>query len=160
MWACMHGCGVCMLHTPSSNAICCIHVRPQLYGLLLLYLSHRIAVTRHPPVYGITYAFSQGILFFLFAVIFRFGAFLANLPVDHLVYEPFADVFRVFFAIIFGAFAIGEAFAFAPNYSKAKISANRIFFLLNRVPVIDNYSEDGEKLVSLSMLKCLNLTHN
>ena len=106
-------------------------------------------MTRHPPVYGITYGFSQGLLFFMFAVIFRFGAFLVNLPTDHLVHEPFDDVFLVFFAIIFGAFAIGQASAFAPNYSKAKISANRIFFLLDRVPVIDNYSEDGEKLVNL-----------
>ena len=84
----------------------------------------------------------------MFAVVFRFGAFLINLPQDHLVHEPFEDVFRVFFAIIFGAFAIGQASAFAPNYSKAKLSANRIFFLLDRQPVIDNYSEDGEKLVS------------
>ena len=108
----------------------------------------RRAVTIHPPVYGITYGFSQGLLFFMFAVVFRFGAFLINLPQDHLVHEPFEDVFRVFFAIIFGAFAIGQASAFAPNYSKAKLSANRIFFLLDRQPVIDNYSEDGEKLVS------------
>ena len=109
---------------------------------------YRRAVSIHPPVYGITYGFSQGIIFFLFAIIFRFGAFLTDLPTDHLLYEPFSDVFRVFFAIIFGAFAIGQASAFAPNYSKAKISANRIFFLLDRKPIIDNYSEDGEKLVS------------
>ena len=84
----------------------------------------------------------------MFAIVFRFGAFLINLPQDHFLNESFEDVFRVFFAIIFGAFAIGQASAFAPNYSKAKISANRIFFLLDRQPVIDNYSEDGEKLVS------------
>ena len=115
-------------------------------------------MTRHPPVYGITYGFSQGLLFFMFAIIFRFGAFLVNLPTDHLLHEPFDEVFLVFFAIIFGAFAIGQASAFAPNYSKAKISANRIFFLLDRVPVIDNYSEDGEKLVSILHMHVLYCT--
>ena len=118
-------------------------------NVFILTSSYRVAVTRHPPVYGLTYGFSQGLLFFMFAIIFRFGAFLVNLPTDHLLHEPFDEVFLVFFAIIFGAFAIGQASAFAPNYSKAKISANRIFFLLDRVPVIDNYSEDGEKLVGM-----------
>ena len=43
---------------------------------------------------------------------------------------------------------MGQAGAFAPNYAKAKISANRIFALLDRRPAIDSYSEDGSKLVS------------
>ena len=38
--------------------------------------------------------------------------------------------------------------AFAPNYAKAKQSANRIFALLDREPVVDGYSEDGLKPVS------------
>ena len=51
----------------------------------------------------------------------------------------------VFFALVFGAAGAGQAGAFAPNYAKAKLSASRIFFLLDREPVIDSYSEDGEE---------------
>ena len=79
---------------------------------------------------------------------FRFGAFLVDLPDDHFLHLEFFDVFRVFMAIVFGAFSVGQASAFAPNYAKAKTSAKRIFFLLDRVPLIDNYSKEGEKLVS------------
>lgn len=85
----------------------------------------------------------------MFALIYRFGAFLVTLPEDHVLNETFTDVFTVSIVIIFGTIAIAQASAFAPNYAKAKISANRIFFLLDRQPVIDNYSEDGEKLVSI-----------
>ena len=69
-------------------------------------------------------------------------------PTDHIAYIPFFDMFRVFIAIVFGGAAIGQASAFAPNFAKAKLSANRIFFMLDRKPLIDNYSEDGDKPVS------------
>ena len=59
------------------------------------------------------------------------------------------DIFRSLFAVVFGAMAIGQASAFAPNYTKAKLSSKRIFALLNREPEIDNYSEEGQKIVSL-----------
>ena len=55
------------------------------------------------------------------------------------------SVCRVFNALIFGAVAAGQAGAFAPNYAKARVSANRIFALLNRIPAIDSYSPEGEK---------------
>lgn len=42
----------------------------------------------------------------------------------------------------------GQIAGFAPNYIKAKISAARIFALLDRVPLIDSYSTEGEKIVS------------
>ena len=87
-------------------------------------------------------------MIFIFAIVFRFGAFLVTLPDDHVLHEEFIDILTVSIVIIFGTFTIGEASAIAPNYAKAKVSANRIFFLLDRQPVIDNYSEDGEKLVS------------
>ena len=67
---------------------------------------------------------------------------------NHFAYVPFFDVFRVFIAIVFGGAAIAQASAFAPDFTKAKLSANRIFFMLDRQPLIDNYSEDGETLVS------------
>ena len=98
-------------------------------------------------MYGVTYAFSQCVIFFMYAIVFRFGAFLILLPDGNVAQTSFNDLFVVFFALVFGATGAGQAGAFAPNYAKAKISASRIFFLLDREPKIDSYSEDGEKLV-------------
>ena len=106
-------------------------------------------MTVNPQVYALTYGLSPALIFFMFALIYRFGAFLVTLPDGHVLQESFIDVFTVSIVIIFGTLAIAQASAFAPNYAKAKISANRIFFLLDRQPVIDNYSEEGEKLVSI-----------
>lgn len=50
-------------------------------------------------------------------------------------------------AVMFGAMAIGEANAFAPNYAKAKVSASHLLMLINLKPAIDNLSEEGEALV-------------
>ena len=55
---------------------------------------------------------------------------------------------RVFSAIVFGAMSVGQASQFAPDYSKAKVAAGRMFGLFDRVPPIDSYSEDGDKPVS------------
>lgn len=56
--------------------------------------------------------------------------------------------YRVFSAIVFGAMALGQAASFAPDYGKGKAAAARIFQLVDRVPEIDTYSEEGSKLVS------------
>lgn len=61
--------------------------------------------------------------------------------------------FRVFSAIVFGAMALGQASAFAPDYTKAKLAANRIFYLLDSQPSIDSSSDDGEKLVSFCFIE-------
>ena len=86
----------------------------------------------------------------MYGVVFRFGAFLVTQPVGSILHVEFNDVFRVFFALVFGALAVGQAGSFAPDYKKAKLSANRIFELLDRKPVIDGESEEGSKLVSSS----------
>ena len=82
-------------------------------------------------------------------IAFRFGAFLVTLDEGHILHVEFQDVFRVLFALVFGALAVGQASAFAPNYTKAKLSTYRIFSLLDRKPIIDNYSTDGKELVRL-----------
>ena len=102
----------------------------------------------HSVVYGLTYGFSQGFIFVMYGVVFRFGAFLIEQPVGTILHVEFNNVFRVFFALVFGALAVGQAGSFAPDYNKAKLSANRIFELLDRKPIIDGESEEGSKLVS------------
>ena len=42
----------------------------------------------------------------------------------------------------------GRISTFLPNYSKATLSARRIFKLLDTVPQIDNYSTEGLEPVS------------
>ena len=99
-------------------------------------------------MYGFTYGFSQGVLFFGYIIAFRFGALLVSLPPDHILYSPFNDIFVVFLALVFGAMTSGQAGDFAPNYAKARLSANQIFALLNRVPTTSVYfSDEGTKLV-------------
>jgi len=56
--------------------------------------------------------------------------------------------YRAFGAIIFGAMAVGQAGQFAPDYGEAKAAAAKIFALLDRQPLIDSYSTQGEKPVS------------
>ena len=55
---------------------------------------------------------------------------------------------RVFSAIAFGAMAAGQATQFAPDYTKGKLGAARLFQLFDRVPEIDNFSTEGSKPVS------------
>ncbi|PKU39490.1 multidrug resistance protein 1-like [Limosa lapponica baueri] len=44
------------------------------------------------------------------------------------------------------AMNVGQSASLAPDYGKARMSAQRIFQLLDRKPLIDSYSEEGEKL--------------
>lgn len=98
-------------------------------------------------VYGATYGFSQGVVFFAFILTFGFGAYQLMQPSDHVAHSNVKNIFIAFMAVIFGAYGIGQASSFAPNYTKAKLSADRIYALLDREPEIDGYSEDGLQLV-------------
>lgn len=56
----------------------------------------------------------------------------------------------VFAAVVFTALSLGRASSFAPDASKAQLSASRILTLLDRVPLIDTKSTEGQKLVSVN----------
>lgn len=47
---------------------------------------------------------------------------------------------------------VGQSASMAPDYGKARMSAQRIFQLLDRKPLIDSYSEQGEKLVRVGSI--------
>ncbi|XP_078466381.1 ATP-dependent translocase ABCB1-like isoform X1 [Lampetra planeri] len=93
---------------------------------------------RRGYLFSVTFGFTQGILCFAYAAVFRLGGFLV--AQGELTFQ---DVYKVFGAIIFGAMAVGQAMAMAPNYGRAKVSAARILALLRREMAIDSYSEGG-----------------
>uniref|UniRef100_A0A8C0I8D5 ABC-type xenobiotic transporter n=1 Tax=Bubo bubo TaxID=30461 RepID=A0A8C0I8D5_BUBBB len=91
--------------------------------------------------YGFTYGVAQCANYFVNAAVFRFGAWL----IAHCL-SNFENVFIVFSSVIFAAINVGQSASLAPDYGKARMSAERIFQLLDRKPLIDSYSEEGEKL--------------
>ncbi|NXA85396.1 MDR1 protein, partial [Melanocharis versteri] len=96
---------------------------------------------RKAPFYGFTYGIAQSSEYFINAAVFRFGAWLiANCLTN------FENVFIVFSSVLFAAMNVGQSASLAPDYGKARMSAQRIFQLLDRKPLIDSYSEQGEKL--------------
>ncbi len=49
-------------------------------------------------------------------------------------------------ALILGTMMVGQASAFAPNYTKAMIAAARVFNLIDRKPEIDSAAGSGLRL--------------
>ncbi|XP_077979292.1 ATP-dependent translocase ABCB1-like [Glandiceps talaboti] len=105
----------------------------------LLYPPHKASLKK-AHIFGLTFGFAQCMVFLVHAVAFRFGAWMIEL--NRMTFE---EVFLVFSCIAFGAMALGQASAFAPDAAKAKLAANNIFFLLDREPEIDSSSPDGLK---------------
>ncbi|XP_014242218.1 multidrug resistance protein 1-like isoform X2 [Cimex lectularius] len=54
------------------------------------------------------------------------------------------SVFTVFFSVMTGAFTIGNALPFVNTVSTAIGSASTIFNIIDRIPPIDSYSQDGK----------------
>ncbi|XP_054420503.1 ATP-binding cassette sub-family B member 5 [Pteronotus mesoamericanus] len=91
-------------------------------------------------IIGSCYAFSHAFVYFAYAVGFRFGVYL--IQAGRMTPE---GMFIVFTAIAYGAMAIGETLALAPEYSRAKSGAAHLFALLEKKPTIDSCSQEGKK---------------
>ena len=90
------------------------------------------------------YASSQAFVFLCTALGFWYGGtLLGNGEISELHF------FICFSAIIFGAQSAGTIFSFAPDMGKAKQAANELKTLFDRVPAIDPWSQDGERLSNM-----------
>ncbi|EXK41726.1 ATP-binding cassette, subfamily B (MDR/TAP), member 1 [Fusarium oxysporum f. sp. melonis 26406] len=87
------------------------------------------------------YAASQSLLFACFAVGFYYGGTLiAKFELSMFQF------FLCFMAIIFGAQSAGTIFSFAPDMGKAHHAAGELKKLFDRQPVVDTWSDTGERL--------------
>ena len=87
------------------------------------------------------YASSQAFVFLCTALGFWYGGrLLGEGQISELHF------FICFSAIIFGAQSAGTIFSFAPDMGKAKQAAKGLKTLFDRVPAIDSWSPDGERL--------------
>ena len=87
------------------------------------------------------YASSQSFVFLCTALGFWYGGrLLANREITELHF------FICFSAVIFGAQSAGTIFSFAPDMGKAKQAAKELKILFDRVPAIDSWSQDGQRV--------------
>lgn len=87
------------------------------------------------------YASSQSLIFLCNALGFWYGGTL----IARGEYTMF-QFFVCFSAVIFGAQSAGTIFSFAPDMGKAKHAAAQLKTLFDRVPEIDSWSTEGEKV--------------
>ncbi|ULU10527.1 hypothetical protein L3Y34_014663 [Caenorhabditis briggsae] len=93
---------------------------------------------KHAHTYGAVFAFSQSLIFFMYAVAFYLGSIFVN---QHSM-QPI-DVYRVFFAISFCGQMIGNTTSFIPDVVKARLAASLLFYLIEHPTPIDSLSEAG-----------------
>lgn len=91
-------------------------------------------------VYGLCFGFAQCVVFIANSVSYRYGGYLVDVEGLH-----YSFVFRVISSIVTSGTALGRASSYTPDYAKAKISAARFFKLVDRVPKICVYKDEGEK---------------
>ncbi|KAF5020680.1 hypothetical protein F66182_7294 [Fusarium sp. NRRL 66182] len=90
---------------------------------------------------SLLYAASQSLVFACFALGFWYGGTL----IGKLEYSMF-QFFLCFSSIVFSAQSAGTVFSFAPDMGKAHQAAEELKTLFDRQPLVDTWSESGERL--------------
>ncbi|CAB3408101.1 unnamed protein product [Caenorhabditis bovis] len=93
---------------------------------------------RHAQTYGVVFAFSQSLIFFMYAVAFWLGSIFVN----NGQMQPI-DVYRVFFAISFCGQMVGNLSSFIPDVVKARLAASLLFYLIEHPTQINSLSKAG-----------------
>ncbi|KAG5760727.1 hypothetical protein H9Q69_013400 [Fusarium xylarioides] len=93
---------------------------------------------------SLLYTASQSLVFACFALGFWYGGTL----IGRLEYTMF-QFFLCFMAVIFGTQSAGTIFSLAPDMGKAHHAAGELKKLFDRQPVIDTWSDSGERLLEV-----------
>ncbi|KAF0561083.1 P-loop containing nucleoside triphosphate hydrolase protein [Gigaspora margarita] len=88
-----------------------------------------------------TFAFANSISFLVNALAFWYGS---KLFMDNEY--NLQKMFTIYAAIIMGSASVGRAFAHAPDIAKARSASTTIISLLERIPIIDTWSQSGVKV--------------
>ncbi|GMT27394.1 hypothetical protein PFISCL1PPCAC_18691, partial [Pristionchus fissidentatus] len=106
--------------------------------------------------YGGVFAFSQSLIFFMYALAFWLGSGF----VENGSMQP-TDVYRVFFAIAFCGQMVGNISSFIPDVVKSRLAASLLFHLIEHETEIDSLSEDGirKELTGEISLRNLHFTY-
>ncbi|CBY12477.1 unnamed protein product [Oikopleura dioica] len=94
-------------------------------------------------IYGILYGASLGVMFFMFAGLFRFSMYLIDAGIIDI--NRTSDIFRVLTALVFAAETAGQSAGMAPDYGQAVLAARRVVKLLQYPTIIDPASREGER---------------
>lgn len=90
--------------------------------------------------FAIIYAVSQAVIYVMYSVSFRYGAYLVEIGDMSAT-----NIYRVFFALAFCAASVGQTLACLQDYSRAKNAASLIFQLIRIKSEIDPLSNTGSK---------------
>ncbi|KAF0471042.1 multidrug resistance protein MDR [Gigaspora margarita] len=93
---------------------------------------------------SIPFAFANCVFFLIVALAFWYGSILFINDEYEL-----KKMFTVYNAIVMGSAFTGYFFAYAPDMVKAKFASNYIMSLLERVPNIDIWCQDGKKIKTI-----------
>ncbi|VAH78687.1 unnamed protein product [Triticum turgidum subsp. durum] len=94
---------------------------------------------------GLGFGFSLLVLYLTYALCFYVGAKFVRQGKT-----TFADVFKVFFALVLAAVGVSQASALASNATKARHSAISVFSILDRKSKIDTSSDEGLMLANVT----------
>ncbi|KAI0989395.1 hypothetical protein GJ496_009361 [Pomphorhynchus laevis] len=87
---------------------------------------------------GFLFGFSQGSVFFAIAATYYAGSIFIDKG-----YMTSEDLMLVFGTLLFGAMAVGQSQAMAPDFGKALDAAKKIYAVLETKTLIDSRSEEG-----------------
>ncbi|CAF1014116.1 unnamed protein product [Rotaria sordida] len=105
-----------------------------------LEIPYRSSIKR-AHLFGLFFALTNSVMYFSLAALFKLGAYLVEKNTI-----SFEALLLCFNCIVFGAQSVGQTASMSPDYTKAIDSAEKILELLNRKPIIDNGSRDGDEI--------------